>query len=158
MGRYVEVDARNSTFLRQVPVTGTDRLVERTCADHMLVLGRHDSGCVSTFEVVGGRPDHRTALFELEGSKGWLRISGTVPGTCQIAPLTLEASVPVPELEPMVPGLTGASANVAGAWARFGRDLAEGTHTVPDFAAAERLTALLGAMDRASATGKRQVL
>jgi predicted dehydrogenase len=81
VGRYVAVDACNSTFVRQVPVIGTDRHVARTCADHMLVLGRHESGCVSTFEVVGGRPEHRTALFELEGDRGWLRISGTVPGT-----------------------------------------------------------------------------
>ena len=158
VGRYREVDARNSTFVRQVPVIGTDRHVERTCADHMLVLGRHDSGCVSTFEVIGGRPEHRTALFELEGDNGWLRISGAVPGTCQIVPLKLEASVPVAVRGAIVPGLTGASANVAEAWAAFGRDLRQGSFTVPDFAAAERLTSLLAAIDTASATGQRQVL
>ena len=103
VGRYVEVDARNTTFLKQVPIIGTNETVERTCADHMLVTGLHDSGCVSTFEVVGGKPEHRTALFELEGSKGWLRVSGTVPGTCQIAPLMLEASVPVEVPEPASP-------------------------------------------------------
>jgi predicted dehydrogenase len=156
VGRYVAVDARNSTFVRQVPVFGTDRHVERTCADHMLVLGLHESGCVSTFEVIGGRPKTRTALFELEGDKGWLRVSGTVPGTCQIAPLTLEASVQVGMREPVVAGLPGASANVAEAWAWFGRDLREETFTVPDFAAAERLTGLLAAIDRASISGKRQ--
>ena len=158
VGRYVEVDARNTTFLRQVPIIGTDETVERTCADHMLVTGLHDSGCVSTFEVVGGRPEHRTALFELEGSKGWLRVSGSVPGTCQIAPLTLEASVPVEVPERAVPGLSGASANVAEAWAAFGRDLRGRTYIVPDFAAAERLTALLAAIDAASTTGQRQAL
>ena len=100
IGRYVEVDARNTTFLKQVPIIGTNETVERTCADHMLVTGLHGSGCVSMFEVVGGKPEHRTALFELEGSKGWLRVSGTVPGTCQIAPLILEASVPVEVPEP----------------------------------------------------------
>jgi predicted dehydrogenase len=158
VGRYVEVDARNTTFLRQVPIIGTNETVERTCADHMLVTGLHDSGCVSTFEVVGGKPEQRTALFDLEGSKGWLRVSGTVPGTCQIAPLTLEASVPVTMPERAVSGLSGASANVAEAWSAYGRDLRQGTFTVPDFAAAERLTALLAAIDMASANGQRQTL
>jgi predicted dehydrogenase len=157
-GRMVAIDARNSTFITQVRVTGTDRHVERTCADHMLVLGRHDSGCVSTVEVVGGRPEHHSALFELQGDKGWLRVSGTVPGTCQIAPLMLEASAPVNVPEPVVPGLSGACANVAEAWARFGRDLRQGSFTVPDFAAAERLAELLARIDLASATGHRQSL
>lgn len=156
IGRYVEVDARNTTFLKLVPIIGTTKTVERSCADHMLVLGKHERGCVSTFEVVGGKPVRRTALFELEGSAGWLRVSGTVPGTCQIAPLKLEASVPATVLEPIVPGLSGASANVAEAWSAFGRDLREQTFTAPDFAAAERLTGLLLAIDTASATGRRQ--
>ena len=158
MGRYMADDARNSTFLRQVPMIGTDRCVERTCADHMLVLGLHESGCISTFEVVGGRPESRTALFEIEGDTGWLRVKGTVPGTCQIAPLTLEASVPVTISDSAVAGPAGASANVAAAWARFGQDLREGTYSVPDFAVAERLTGLLAAIDAASATGQRQEL
>lgn len=158
IGRYVEVDARNTTFLTQVPIIGTGETVERTCADHMLVLGKHESGCISTFEVVGGRPADRTSLFELEGSQGWLRVSGTVPGTCQIAPLKLEASVQVTVPEPLVPGLSGASANVAEAWARFGADLREGRFTVPDFALAGKLTALLASIDAASATGHRQTL
>ena len=157
-GRYVEVDARTTTFLKQVPVIGTSATVERTCADHMLVLGRHASGCVSTFEVIGGKPEHRTALFELEGRAGWLRISGTVPGTCQIAPLKLEASVPVTTPEPALSGLSGASANIAAAWSAFGRDLREQTFTAPDFAAAERLTGLLTAIDAAATTGQRQAL
>jgi len=158
VGAYVAVDARNTRFLRQVPVIGTDRHVERTCADHMLVLGQHGSGCVSTLEVIGGRPESKAALFELEGDNGWLRVSGTVPGTCQIAPLALTASVPVTLPAPAVPGLTGTSANVAEAWARFGQDLREGTFTVPDFATAERLTALLAAIDTASASGQRQAI
>lgn len=157
-GAYTQVDARNTTFLPRVPVQGENRTVERSCADHMLVLGRHATGCVSTLEVLGGRPEGRTALFELTGSAGWLRVCGAVPGTCQIAPLTLEASVPVAVPEAAVSGLTGASANVAAAWASFGRDIAEDRFTVPDFAHAERLSRLLAAIDTASISGMRQSL
>ncbi|MBU6266696.1 MAG: Gfo/Idh/MocA family oxidoreductase [Sphingomonadales bacterium] len=156
-GPWREVDARCTTFLPEVPVSDTGGTVPRTSADHMLVLGRHDSGCVSTFEVVGGRPADRTALFELAGEDGWLRLSGTVPGTCQIAPLRLEASAPVALPDPVAPHLSGPAVNVAEAWAAFAADLRTGQRTVPDFGDAVRLARLLAAIDTASRDGRRQV-
>jgi predicted dehydrogenase len=157
VGPYVEVDARNSTLLASVPVQGSDKTVERTCADHMLVLGLHDSGCVSTFEMIGGTSD-RPALFDLMGESGWLRVRGAAPGTCQIAQLTLEASVPIEPAEPVALDLKGPPANVAETYARLAQDLRTGARTLPDFEDARRLTHLLDAIDRASATGRRQRL
>ena len=158
VGRYVEVDARNSILRPKVPVAGTDEMVDRTCADHMLVLGAHESGCVSTLEVVGGTST-RPALFEVQGSEGWLRVVGTVPGTYQIPRLALEASVPTPPLpEPAVPQLSGPPVNVAEAYARFAEQLRTGDRTLPDFGEAVRLTGLLDAIDTASADGRRQRL
>lgn len=158
VGPYVEVDARNSILLPKVRLSGTDEYVERTCADHMFVLGRHDSGCVSSMEIVGGTSD-RTALFELQGEDGWLRVSGVTPGTSQIAPLQLEASFPVDPLAPAVaPDLSGAPANVAEIYACIAEDIRTGRREAPDFARAVRLTRLLDAIDRASAEGRRQYL
>jgi predicted dehydrogenase len=158
VGPYREVDARNTTFIKHVAIQGSDETVERTCADHMLVLGSHESGCVSTFEVVGGKPEGRTCLFDLEGENGWLRISGEVPGTCQIAPLRLEASVPVCLSEPVSPSLSGPAANVAEAWSCFADNIRQGSFIVPDFGVAVELTRLLEAIDTASAIGQRQRL
>ncbi|SEO49388.1 Gfo/Idh/MocA family protein [Trujillonella endophytica] len=156
VGPYVEVDARNSILRPKVPVAGTGELVDRTSADHMFVIGAHDSGCVSGLEVLGGTST-RPALFEVQGSEGWLRVVGTVPGTYQIPRLAIEASVPVPALaDPVPPGLIGPPANLAEVYTRLAGDLQAGTRTLPDFAAAVRLTALLEAIDRASATGARQ--
>jgi predicted dehydrogenase len=45
------------------------------------------------------------------------------------------------------------SANVAELWARFAGDIRSGTHTVPDFDRAVRLTRLLDAIDASSETG-----
>jgi predicted dehydrogenase len=124
----------------------------------MLVLGLHDSGCVSTFEMVGGTSD-RPALFDLMGESGWLRVRGAAPGTCQIAQLTLEASVPIgPAYASAAPDLKGPPANVAETYARLAEDLRTGGRTLPDFEDARRLTRLLDAIDRASDTGQRQRL
>jgi predicted dehydrogenase len=158
VGNYSEVDARNSILHKQVTVQGTDETVERTCADHMFVLGLHQSGCVSSLEIVGGSPE-RSSLFELQGEKGWLRLVGQTRGTAQIAPLAIEASVPVDPLPASVaPELAGPSANVAELYAALLADLRNGTRTTPDFVRAVRLTKLLDAIDVASDEGRRQAV
>lgn len=158
VGPYVEVDGRNSILRPRVRVQGTDETVARTCADHMLVLGRHESGCVSTLEVVGGMSE-RPALFEVVGEGGWLRVVGTKPGTYQIPRLALEASAPVePAPAPVAPELAGPPANIAEVYARLAQDLARGARTLPDFEAAVRLTRLLDVIEAASDTGLRQRL
>lgn len=157
-GAYTEVDARCTTFLPNVPVMGTDKAVPRSCADHMLVLGRHETGCVSTFEIIGRRPKTKTAHIELECESGWLRLTGVLPGMYQTVPLTLEASVPVQIPEAAVLGLQGPAANVTEIWAGLNLDLHNGTFNMPGFAEAVRLSALLAAIDRASMSGKRQYL
>lgn len=158
VGPYVEVDARNSILRRQVRLSGTDEFVERTCADHMLITGLHRNGCVSNLEVIGGSPN-RPAEFEIVGDKGWIRIVGATPGTCQIAKLSVEASVPLPPLpDPVGRDLSGAPVNIAESYAVLARDIAQGTFTLPDFGRAVRLTELLEAIDAASNTGTRQRL
>ena len=153
VGPYVEVDARNSILQKSVRITGTDETVERTCADHMFVLGKHDSSCVSMLEVVGGIPD-RPALFDLQGETGWIRVRGTSPGTYQIAPLLLEASFPVDALPALAPQLSGPSANVAELYACLLRDAQSQQRTAPDFVRAVQLTRLLHAIDTASDDGR----
>jgi predicted dehydrogenase len=158
VGRYTEVDSRTSILRPTVPLVGTGELIDRTCADHMFVLGQHESGCVSTLEVLGGTSE-RPSSFEVVGSEGWIRVVGTVPGTYQIPRLTLEASVPVPPLpEQVAPQLTGPPVNLAQAYSRLAEDLASGTRTLPEFSDAVRYSALLDAIATASASGTRQRL
>ena len=157
-GPYVEVDARNTIMLRQVPIVGSDEMVERTCADHMLVVGRHDSGCVSTLEVTGGVADRPFAL-ELVGTKGSLTMASSFPGGYQAGTIELETSFDAPPTPALViEGLKYAPVNVAESWARFADDIENDTRTVPDFDAAVRLTRLLDTIDAASASGERQTL
>lgn len=158
VGAYQEVDARNTTRLKTVRVVGTDEQVERTCADHMMVLGVHAGGCVSTVEVVGGAPQRPFAL-EVVGETGALRVAGAHPGGFQVANLRLETDIPgVRTPEPVAGDLKDAPANVAEVYAQFAADIRAGARTVADFRLAARLTRLLDAVDAASATGRRQRL
>ncbi len=158
VGPYVEVDARNSTLVKTVRITGGDEVVERTCADHMLVLGRHGSGCVSTLEVAGGISNSPFTL-ELIGEKGWIKIGGGGGGGFQTGWLKLETNVSAdPTPDAAVPDLKGPPANLAECYTRFGADILAGTRTVPDFDDAVRLTLLLDRIDAASQTGARQRL
>lgn len=155
-GAYTEVDARNTILQSQVRITGTDELIQRTCADHMLVLGRHESGCVSTLEVLGGSTERPFSL-ELTGEKGWLKISGGGAGGFQAGFLTLETSFPSePQPASVVPDLRGAPLTLAESYARLGDDIRSGARSVPDFELAVRLTHLLEMVERASTEGRRQ--
>lgn len=157
-GPYAELDARTSILRKHVPIIGSDEVVERTCADHMLVLGKHGSGCISTLEVTGGVGD-RDLSFQLVGSKGSLSMTSSFPGGYQAGTIVLETSFDAPPVpEHVVEGLKYAPVNVAEAWARFADDIENGTYSVPDFDAAVRLTKLLDAIDTASASGQRQRL
>lgn len=158
VGAYTQVDARASILRPTVRIAGSGDVVARTCADHMMLLGVHESGCVSTLEVAGGTP--RTPfLLELTGESGWLRITGAHPGGYQVANLSLETSVNgLAAPAPSAPQLEGAPANVAEAYARFAADIAAGARTVPGFEAAVRLARLLDLIEEASRTGERQVV
>lgn len=156
VGSYQEVDARCTTFDKRVAVLGSSDAVERSCADHMFVIGLHQSGCVSSLEVIGGRTEE-PVRFEVQGERGWLRVVGTAPGMCQIAPLRLECSAELDGVrEPVAPELSGPAVNVAEAYACLAERLAGGDAPLPDFAAALRLHRLVAAVGRASQTGVRQ--
>lgn len=160
-GPYVEVDARCSTLRKQVRLSGTDEMVERTCADHVMVLGLHDSGCVSTLEVIGGVAKGEFTLV-VEGEKGWIKLSGgdrgARPCDSQSGPLILETSFAgIIDLPQTFPATTGAAINVSESYGRLVQDIASNSFTVPDFDTAVRLHDLIDAIDRASLSGRQKI-
>jgi predicted dehydrogenase len=150
---FVELGACNSILRDKVVIAGTGEIVERSCADHMLIQGRHPGGCISSIEIVGGDPV--PLRFELRGTAGKLEITGYHPGGYQCADLTVTApsdapSAPVTDLA----GLEGGAINVAELWRRFEQDIRSGKRTVPDFAMAVKLQRLLDAIEIASDEGR----
>ena len=154
VGPYVDVSARASILVDKMRISGADEVVARTCADHVLISGRHDSGCVSSVEVIGGVMD-TPFVFELRGTSGRLTLNGGHVGGYQAGNLTV-ATKPESEAQP-APGLSelrGPPANVAELWARFANDIRTGARTAPDFERAVRLTRLLDALEASSADGR----
>ncbi len=155
-GPYEELDARCSILRPLVSIAGSDETLARTCADHMLVLGRHRSGCLSTLEVAGGEAERPFSL-ELQGEAGWLRISGGFPGGFQGGRLKLTTSAGGDiDLPDAAPQLEGPPVNLVESYRRFAADIRDDTRTVADFSDAVALTRLLETLDRASAGGQRQ--
>lgn len=150
VGTFTEVTSRASILLDTMTLMGTNETVKRTCADHLLTFGKHESGCISSLEVVGGVSDV-PFQFELRGTKGSLSISGGHPGGYQAGILTVTTNpASPPQPVSVVTGLGATSVNVAELWARFASDIRSGTRTVPDFDRAVRLTRLLDAIDASS--------
>lgn len=149
VGAFAEVSALNTILLDTVEIAGTGEKVPRTCEDHMLITGLHEGGCISSVEIVGGQPI--PLRFELRGTEGMLAITGYHPGGFQCADLqvsctTLAGDQPLPAIQ----SLEGAPINVAQLWSQFETDIRTGSHRVPDFETAVRLTRLLTAIDTAS--------
>jgi predicted dehydrogenase len=153
VGAFTEVSARNSILRDKIAIVGTGEVVTRTCADHMLILGSHAGGCVSSTEIVGGV--NMPLRFELRGSEGTLEISGQHPGGYQCSYLEVGTSPPsAPQPWQEIVGLEGNPFNVSQLYARFENDIRTGARTVPDFAQAVRLTRLLDAVELASDEGR----
>ena len=152
-GAFTEVSARNSILRETIEIAGTGETVARSCADHLLITGLHESGCVSSVEIIGGA--NIPLRFELRGSQGSLEIGGHHPGGYQCSHLEVTTK-PQGEAQPAlaVSGLEGNPLNVAELWARFEQDIRSGQRTVPDFETALRLTRLLDAIDASSDAGK----
>lgn len=153
IGAYVEIGARASILVDRMILAGTGETVARTCADHLLAVGVHDSGCVSSLEVVGGVSDV-PFQFELRGETGKLSITGGHVGGFQAGVLTVECPSAGIQPAPSYPGIAVQSANVVELWDRFANDIRNGTRTVPDFARAVRLIRLLDAIAASSESGR----
>lgn len=159
-GAYTEVDARASILYPKVELIGSGEMVDRTCPDHVMVLGKHASGCLSTLEVIGGQPKMPFRM-ELNGTKGRLVVTvrHETMGGFQVNNIELETSVGIDAASAApVTDLQGPPANVAETYVLLEKDIRSGQRSVPDFDLAVRLHKLLDAIEAASAEGKRQTL
>ena len=166
-GPIADVQAHNSIRFKTIKIKGTNETVERTSPDHMVVIGRHDNGCVSVLEVVSASPD--VFRLELVGTKGSLVINGPGAGGFQTGALTLSVTgiavtgiaVTGSELPTTnnanneIEKLNGPALNLAHAYSRLGAAIKNGEVLQPNFKTAENLARLLVAVDRAAEEGRR---
>jgi predicted dehydrogenase len=158
LGRFTEIQAQTVIQVPKVKIIGTDEVIERDCADHIAIIGRHDGGCVSTVEVAGGRNPTTPFMFEIIGTKGEIRVSGLCAGGFQTGVLKLETTLESPPRAPapVGPELKGPPANVAELYAQLAATIDTGRQHGYDFDYAAHLTRVLAAVDKASDSGARQ--
>jgi predicted dehydrogenase len=158
LGGLVELQAQSAILHPKVQILGTDQTVERTCPDHLAILGTHDSGCISTIEIAGSRPPGTPFLLEVIGTDGELRVTGArAAGGFQAGDLQLETTLEAQAAPAAaVPQLRGPPANVSELYAMLAAAVDGGAGEAPGFPAALRLTRLLDTVERAAETGNRQ--
>lgn len=167
LGEFKEVSSVVTTQIPQWHETDTDRMVDVTSPDNILISGVLESGAVVSAHV-SSIPWHGSGFrLEVYGRDGTLTLEGS--GGAQIESIRLRGgkgkddSLEDLEVSPHhmwvreeIP--QGPPYNVAQMWSRFADAIAGGTRAEPDFDTAVQRQRMLAAIEMASETGQRQTL
>src|SRR5204863_4565518 len=132
--------------------------------DQVCVAGLLEGGAALSIHYRGGRSRGTNLLWEINGTEGDLQVTAD-GGQAQMFEMTIRGGdgaqpslevLAVPQQYRFSP-LHGPATNVAQAYARFARDYREGTHLCPTFEDAVTRHRMLDAIERAAATGQRQM-
>src|SRR5436853_2413375 len=167
LGEFADLSAVSDLRRPHITIEETGGRMVKTAADQIAVIGTLRSGATASVHIREAVAGGTGFLWEINGTEGTLRITADA-ALPEIFPLTVAGAQgrnePAPLAIPMAltqkwPTLTnleGAPAfNVARAYAAFAADIDNGTHTVPDFAAAVRRHEVIAAIERSAASGKR---
>lgn len=167
LGEFQEVSAVVTTQVPQWHETDTDRMVDVTSPDNILLSGRLAGGAVVSAHV-GSIPWHGSShRLEVYGREGTL--VATTQQTAQMAGLRLLGGksgdsalqeLPIPERLTWAPKAVpqGPAFNVGQMWSRFGDAIRNGKRAEPDFDTAVARHEMLDAIQKASDRGRRQTL
>jgi predicted dehydrogenase len=167
LGEFAELSAVSDLRRPLITIEETGEQIVKTAADQIAVIGTLTSGATASVHVREAVAGGTGFLWEINGTEGTLRITAAAAQP-QIFPLTVagakgrneptELVVPAALTQkwPELTGLEGAPAyNVGRAYAAFAADIANGTHTLPDFADAVRRHEVIAAIERSAASGER---
>jgi predicted dehydrogenase len=157
LGPVRELAAWGSIMFPDVELVDPPGHVRRKTPDHLLIQMQHENGCVTGLEIAGNRPPGSCFRFHIVGTDGEITLTGDHAYGSQASDLQLSGATLHEEPPPAGPGaLQGPHANVAHLYRAFGRDIREGTRTVPDFDQAVELTKLVRVVTVADQSGVRQ--
>jgi len=151
-------------------IVGTNRAVDRTAADQVLVAGLLEGGATFTGQFLLGVEPPQTSLLTVMGTEGTLAIApDEADGQIQMSSLSLRGSrgngVPEPlDISPDYVGVPptvppGSPYALAHLYAAIQATAIGGPHEpLPTFDDAVRLHTLLDTVETASNTGERQTL
>jgi predicted dehydrogenase len=167
LGEFAELSAVSAVRRPLITAEKTREQVAKTAPDQIAVIGTLASGATASIHIREAVAGGTRFLWEINGTDGTLRITAdaalpeifplTVAGACGSAePAVLAIPAELTHKWPALTSLEGAPAyNVGRAYAAFAADIDNGTHTVPDFAAAVRRHEVIDAIERSAETGER---
>src|SRR5436189_252697 len=159
LGEFTDLSAVSDLRRPLITIEETGEQIVKRAADQIAVIGTLRSGATASVHIREAVAGGTGFLWEINGTDGTLRITAdaAIPG---IFPLTIggaqgrnelaELAVPTTLTQkwPALTGLEGAPAfNVGRAYAAFAADIANGTHTVPDFADPVRRHEVIAAIE-----------
>src|SRR6266516_1368303 len=154
-----------TTRRQSFTTAGTGESRPMKADDQVSVTGLLEGGAALSIHYRGGRSRGTNLLWEINGTEGDLQVTAD-GGQAQIFEMTVRGGngaqsslevLPVPQQYRLSP-LHGPATNVAQAYARFAREYREGTHLCPTFDDAVTRHRMLDAIEKAAATGRRQML
>jgi predicted dehydrogenase len=170
LGEFANLSAVSHLRRPLITIEETGEQIVKTAVDQIAVIGTLTSGATASLHIREAVAGGTGFLWEINGTDGTLRITADA-ALPEIYPLTVaggrgrnepaELAIPAPLTQkwPALTSLAGAPAfNVGRAYAAFAADIANGTHTVPDFAAAVRRHEVIAAIERSAVSGVRVVL
>ncbi|MEV5385620.1 Gfo/Idh/MocA family oxidoreductase [Streptomyces sp. NPDC052721] len=169
LGEFEHLSANLVRGRTEVTVTDDgDTVIPVTAPDQISLIGTLENGAAASVFYRGGASRGDNFRWEINGTDGDIVL--TAPwGNVQVTDLTLQAGfgedatvstleVPAEYSADIPAGLIGPAKNVAALYTHLGRDLREGTRTVPDFAYAHTRHQLLHAIGNASRQKTAQTL
>ena len=159
VGELAEVSAIINTQVKQWYERDTDKYVEVTSPDNILVAGTLESGAVLSAHVAV-QPYHGSGQhLEIYGSEGTLvvdrgesRLLGTKAGQKELEEIAIPDRLTwIPDDIPQGPAF-----NVAQMYRRFGQAIRSGEHIAPNFDSALARHRLIAAIETSSKEGVRQ--
>ncbi len=170
LGEFAELSAVSAVRRPLITIEETGEQIVKTAPDQVAVIGTLTSGATAGIHIREAVAGGIGFQWEINGTDGTLRITADA-ALPEIFPLTVHgahgpdepAELDIPTVLtqkwPPLTKLEGAPAfNVGRAYAAFATDIDNGTHTVPDFAAAVRRHELIAAIERSAASGERVTL
>ncbi|WP_197277177.1 Gfo/Idh/MocA family protein [Sphingomonas profundi] len=164
LGDFASLSATMAIRQPEVTRVETGETLVKTADDQIAVSGVLQRGAIAAIHYRGGMPRGTGLLWEIQGTKGDLRLTAA-GGHAQILDLTLTGArggdrdlkpIAIDAASRWVPAdLAGPAVNVAQVYARLARDIRDGTHETPGFAEAVETHRLLDAIERAARTGAR---
>src|SRR5438477_9041870 len=168
LGEFADLSAVSDIRRPLITIEETREQMVKTAVDQIAVIGTLTSGATASIHIREAVAGGTGFLWAINGTDGTLQITADA-ALPEIFPLTVagaqgrneptQLAIPpaLTQKWPTLTSLAGAPAfNVARAYAAFAADIDNGTHTVPDFAAAVRRHEVIAAIERSAASGKRE--